>query len=62
MWGLGGVVVLGDLGLNGLALGFKINSLALGFNFELVTVDILSGSSCALLTSGTGLIVMAGVF
>lgn len=54
--------MLGDLGLNGLALGFKINSLALGFNFELVTVDILSGSSCALLTSGTGLIVMAGVF
>lgn len=44
--GLGGVVVLGDRGLKGLAFGLNTNSLALGFNLEVDTaLDILSTSS-----------------
>lgn len=54
MWGLGGVVVLGDRGLKGLALGLKTNSLALGLSLECVTEELIfSISSCGLPISAT---------
>lgn len=55
--------MLGERGLKGLAWGLNTNSLALGLSLEWVTVvAIFSISSCGLLISAAGLMVMVGGF